>query len=76
MDPTRLKQLEEEYGILPTSDPSLILSIMRRLGYTDDPEYDPEHAHSMADALLCLLLEQLGHHDVVAAFEGIRRWYG
>lgn len=68
--PTRLQQLEEEYGILPSSSPGMIRAVMIRLCDHDDRE----HAHGMADALLCILLEQHGHADIVQAYDRLMRW--
>ena len=36
---------------------------------------DPESAHLTADRILCEFLSSLGHSDVVAEFEKIRKWY-
>ncbi len=36
---------------------------------------DPERAHGDADAVLCLLLTELGYADVVAAWEKVPKWY-
>jgi hypothetical protein len=36
---------------------------------------DTEHAHSVADDVLCDLLETLGYKDVVAAFHEVNKWY-
>lgn len=36
---------------------------------------DPEAAHSQADEVLCDLLRQLGHDDVVEAWDAVPKWY-
>lgn len=37
---------------------------------------DPEAAHSQADGILCELLQALGMHDVVSAYQAIEpKWY-
>jgi len=36
---------------------------------------DIETAHIEADALLCILLRELGYEDVVEAWERIPKWY-
>lgn len=37
--------------------------------------FDAEAAHSMADEVLCDLLEKLGYGDVVARWRSIDKWY-
>ncbi len=37
---------------------------------------DPEAAHSQADEILCLFIENLGYTDVVDAWRAIKpKWY-
>lgn len=36
---------------------------------------DPEQAHSRGDDILCELLMELGYGEVVAAWEGLPKWY-
>lgn len=36
---------------------------------------DWEVAHSNADEVLCVLLEQLGYEDVVAKWRQVGKWY-
>ncbi len=36
---------------------------------------DPEIFHSRADALMCLMLEELGYADGIAIFDKQERWY-
>lgn len=36
---------------------------------------DAEIAHSLADDLLCEMLETLGCHDLVAEWRKINKWY-
>lgn len=36
---------------------------------------DQEFAHVEADAILCLLLKELGYGDVVQAFRALDKWY-
>ncbi len=48
-----------------------ILEKLKELRY----EMDTEAAHSDADELLCELLIELGHQDIVDAFNQIDKWY-
>ena len=36
---------------------------------------DVESAHIEADSVLCDLLEELGHADIVALFDKVEKWY-
>ena len=36
---------------------------------------DTEMAHLYADEVLCRLLRNLGHNDIVDAYENIEKWY-
>lgn len=36
---------------------------------------DTEMAHSNADEILCTLLEELGHAEVVAEYRKVSKWY-
>ena len=37
--------------------------------------FDPESEHAHADSILCELLTELGHAEVVAEYEKVRKWY-
>lgn len=47
------------------------LSQMKELRYEDDTE----HAHVVADEILCNLLDELGYKELVDAFDDLDRWY-
>ncbi len=36
---------------------------------------DTEMAHWHADKILCEILKELGHHDIVAEYEKVDKWY-
>lgn len=42
---------------------------------TKHPLGDPEEWHAEADSILCELLDYLGYHDFVEAFEEVPKWY-
>ena len=37
---------------------------------------DPESEHGLADEILCEVLDAIGEHEIVKAWEGVRKWYG
>ena len=42
---------------------------------SDFPTGDREDWHVEADNILCELLDELGYHDFVEAFEEVPKWY-
>ena len=38
-------------------------------------ETDIEDAHIEADQILCDILDMLGYHDIVEAYNSIEKWY-
>ena len=38
-------------------------------------DFDKESAHIEGDAILCILLRELGYEEVVEAWERIPKWY-
>ena len=40
-----------------------------------DEYCDQEYAHIYADKVLCILLNNLGHKDIVDAYNKIGKWY-
>lgn len=38
-------------------------------------EGHPEFSHQEADAILCIALQELGFHDIVAAWARVPKWY-
>ena len=50
--------------------------IARQATHADTYKYDdPEILHPKADKILCALLRHYQQHDVVEAFEAVRKWY-
>lgn len=37
--------------------------------------WEEESAHGFADDILCMLLERLGHQNVVEAYHRVHKWY-
>lgn len=41
----------------------------------DCNNYDTEGGHSMADSLLCELLDELGYKEIVEVYQNLEKWY-
>lgn len=52
-------------------DKKYLIEKLKELAAIDDPEM----AHGEADDLICTFLTDLGHSDVVEAYENIEKWY-
>jgi hypothetical protein len=58
-------------------DPILEEHVQKAIGVLKELQKttDIEAAHSQADEVLCILLDALDLHDVVAEWEKISKWY-
>lgn len=63
-----MSEVEEEFGSMTPSEARVAMNKAKFAG-------DAEDQHYSGDSILCALLINLGHEDIVEAWSDLEKWY-